>query len=101
MPNIHPFTSIVSSVVVTAILCGVPQAFAEAAPAKPKTSISLAQAERIALERVPGGTIEEAERDRHAGREVYEIDVRDSQGRDHELVIDATDGRVISDVIDD
>jgi uncharacterized membrane protein YkoI len=100
MATIHPSSIVVLAVVATAILSGVPKAFADAsAPAK-KSPITLAQAERIALERVPGGTIEEVERDRHGTRDVFEIEVRDTSGREHEIVIDAAEGRVLSDEID-
>lgn len=58
------------------------------------------EAGRIALERVPGGTIESIERDRHLGKLVYEVDVRAPDGREHDLTIDASDGRVLSEEID-
>lgn len=66
------------------------------APAKP---ITLADAERIALQHVPGGTIEDIERDQRLGKPVFEVDVRAKDGREHELVIDE-DGRVIAEEID-
>ena len=72
----------------------------EAKASAPKT-ITLEKAERIALDRVPGGTITEIEIDRHNGRKVFEVDVRASDGREHELVIDASDGRVLSEDIDE
>ena len=73
---------------------------AAAAPvAKPK--ITFEKAERIALGRVPGGVVEEIERDRHLGKDVYEVDVRAPDGREHEIVIDANDGTVLSEEIDD
>ena len=101
MLDMHPSSIIVAAVVATAILCGVPGAFTEATATAPaKSSITMAQAERIALERVPGGTIEEVERDRHGSVDVFEIEIRDKSGREHEIVIDAADGRVISDQID-
>ncbi|HET6583793.1 MAG TPA: PepSY domain-containing protein [Nannocystaceae bacterium] len=74
---------------------------AHAEAPKKETTITLEKAERIALARVPGGTITEIEIERHAGRKVYEIEVRATDGREHDLVIDASDGRVISEDIDD
>lgn len=68
--------------------------------AAPK-SITLDDAERIALGHVPGGTLESIDRDRHFGRVVYEVEVRATDGREHELVIDAADGRIVSEEIDD
>jgi uncharacterized membrane protein YkoI len=73
------------------------------AAAKPTDAkpITMQDAERIALKRVPGGTIDEIEKDRHAGRDVFEVEVRAPDGREHDLVIDALDGRVVSEEIDD
>ncbi len=73
---------------------------APVAPGKRK-SITIERAERIALERVPGGVVEEIERDRQLGKDVFEIEVRAPDGREHELVLDASDGRVLSEEIDD
>jgi uncharacterized membrane protein YkoI len=80
-----------------------PTPHATAAPTKeptPKTTLTIEQAERIALERVPGGVVESVERDRRLGREVFEVDVRAPDGREHELAIDVIDGRVLAEVID-
>jgi len=74
---------------------------AEVAKAQHERTITLAQAERIALERVPGGVVEDAERDRRQGRLVYEIDVRGPDGRGHDLVIDGIDGKVLEEETDD
>ncbi len=69
-------------------------------PADVERMISLAEAERIALERVPGGTVEDMERETRLGEPVIEVEVRGPDGREYELVIDAS-GRVISEEIDD
>jgi uncharacterized membrane protein YkoI len=71
-----------------------------AAPAIP-TKISIEKAEHIALRHVPGGVVEQIERDQHRGKPVYEVDVRAQDGREHELVIDANDGKIVSEEIDD
>lgn len=73
---------------------------ASAAPSDPKP-ISIEQAERIALARVPGGTVVEVEREHHGGRLVYDVEVRGRDGREHDLVIDGHDGRVLSEEVDD
>ena len=70
-----------------------------AAPAK-SSGISLERAARIALERVPGGVVEEIERDTEAGKDVIDVEVRAPDGREHEIVIDAKDGTVVSEEID-
>lgn len=70
-----------------------------AAPAV--TKISIEKAERIALERVPGGTIEKIEREHHLGKLVWEVDVRAADGREHEITIDAADGKIVAEEIDD
>jgi uncharacterized membrane protein YkoI len=56
--------------------------------------ITMTDAERIALEHVPG-TVESIERDRDGGAAVFEVEVRDAQGVEHEVVIDAASGRVL------
>jgi uncharacterized membrane protein YkoI len=74
---------------------------AQAAEAAKPQQITMEQAEAIALKRIPGGVIESIERDRELGKLVYEVEVRAPDGRDHDLVIDAADGRVLSEEIDD
>ena len=56
--------------------------------------ITVTDAERIALEHIPG-TVESIERDRHQGAAVFEVEVRDAQGVEHEVLIDAASGRVL------
>ncbi|UJR79930.1 PepSY domain-containing protein [Sandaracinus amylolyticus] len=63
--------------------------------------VAMEDARRIALEHVPGGNVESIEQDHEDGRVVYEVEVRDAQGREHELVIDADDGRVIRTEVED
>lgn len=62
--------------------------------------LSLAEAERIALARVPGGTVEDIERDFWRGKPVIEVEVRAKDGREHELVVDE-EGRIVAEEIDD
>lgn len=61
--------------------------------------ISFDDASRIALSLVPGGRVESIERARR--RAVIEVEVRDPQGLEHEIHIDASTGRVLSNLIDD
>lgn len=63
--------------------------------------ISMEQARRIALEHVPNSFVESIEHDWERGVEVYEVELRADNGVEHELVIDANDGHVISARIDD
>ena len=67
----------------------------------PAPRITMEQAERIALDHVPGSTVESIERDSEGGTVVYEVELRAADGVEHELVIDANDGRVISADVDD
>jgi uncharacterized membrane protein YkoI len=53
----------------------------------PTHPITLADAERIALAHIPGGTIEDIERDHRLDKPVFGFDVRAQDGREHELVI--------------
>lgn len=94
----HPIEALLFAFTLGTTPCGESSAQAEtSAPARP---ITLADAERIALAHVPGGTIEDIERDHRLGKPVFEVDVRAKDGREHELVIDE-EGRVISEEIDD
>lgn len=98
-----PIRAILHGTVLAMVVACSGSASAAAAPTKepaPKTTLTIEQAERIALERVPGGVVESVERDRRLGRDVFEIDVRAPDGREHELAIDAIDGKVLAEVID-
>lgn len=70
-----------------------------AAQAAPR--LAMEDARRIALEHVPGAQVESIEQDDEDGRVVYEVELRDPQGREHELVIDANDGTVLRTEVDD
>ena len=63
--------------------------------------IDLQAAERIALEHFPGAQVESVERDTENGVAVIEVELTTSDGVERELVLDARDGRVISDEVDD
>lgn len=66
------------------------------AAAAPKAAmITLEKAESIALAKVPGGTVEDIERERKGTRTVYEIEVRAPDNREHDFTIDASDGKII------
>jgi uncharacterized membrane protein YkoI len=67
----------------------------------PAPRISMEQARRIALEHVPSSTVESIEHDWERGVEVFEVELRTDGGVEHELVIDANDGHVISANTDD
>lgn len=69
--------------------------------AQTRTSITMEQAERIALDHVPNATVESIERDSEHGSTVYEVELRAADGTEHEIVIDANDGRVLRAEIDD
>ncbi|WP_324797649.1 PepSY domain-containing protein [Streptomyces cyaneofuscatus] len=75
------------------------------APAPAKGSgISLDQAVAAALKSVPG-TVTQAELDRddddHDGRTVWELDVRGSDKKWHDVTVDATNGKVLKSREDD
>lgn len=71
------------------------------AGAQDSPRLGMEDARRIALQHVPGGRIESIELDYERGRAIYEVEVRDTQGREHELEIDANDGTVLRAEIDD
>lgn len=64
-------------------------------------SLSLKDAEAIALRAVPGGRVLSVERDTKMGRPVFEVEVLDQEGWEIELVIDASDGKILSQRRDD
>lgn len=72
-----------------------------AQPSSPNGDIGFERAREIALRHVPGAHVESIERDFEAGQLVYEVELRTPQGVEHELWIDARDGRVLRDEIED
>ena len=65
-----------------------------------QSGITLAEAERIALAEVPNGTVKDIERERELRGDVFEVSVLDERGVEHEIVIDADNGNIISSRID-
>lgn len=65
------------------------------------TEISYDEAAQIALAEVPGGVVEEIERKVRRGKAIFEIEVRAPDGLEHELTIDAHDGEILDEEIDD
>lgn len=59
------------------------------------------QLNAAALARHPGGSIGETELDSVYGRYVYKVDLRDAQGKKWDVDIDASNGTVLSDKLDD
>lgn len=66
-----------------------------AAEAMASARVSLEQAEKIALQEVPGGRVLSIERDHEWGRPVFEVEMADADGWELELTIDATDGHIL------
>jgi uncharacterized membrane protein YkoI len=65
------------------------------------SGISLQDAEHIALQLFPNSSVESVERDVDRGVPVYEVELRDDRGVEHEVIIDAQNGRVIRTHVDD
>lgn len=63
--------------------------------------LKFADVERIALERFPGASIHQIERDTHLGQLVYEVDLRSSDGIKYDVNVDAQDGKILSVKVDD
>lgn len=64
----------------------------------------LQQIERLdaaALAKHPGGRIESGEFEEEYGRYLYQVDLRDSQGLEWDIELDAASGDVLSDHRDD
>ncbi|WP_271408078.1 PepSY domain-containing protein [Pseudomonas sp. Q1-7] len=54
-----------------------------------------------ALARHPGGTINETELEEEYGRYIYQVELRDAQGVQWDLELDATSGQILKDHQDD
>ncbi|MDE1463620.1 PepSY domain-containing protein [Spartinivicinus poritis] len=66
-------------------------------------NVTMEQAISTALQAVPGTVVEgelEAKR-RNRGKKVWEIEVRDGNGKFHEIEVDAATGELISQELDD
>lgn len=66
-----------------------------AATEPPSESLDAQGAVRVALANVSGGAVVEIERDTHKGQPIWEVLVRDLEGRGVELDIDSSTGNVI------
>lgn len=63
-------------------------------------AIGLDEAARIALRLVPG-EVEAIDLDRYRGKEVYEVEIRGTDHREHEVIVDAHSGEILHESIDD
>lgn len=57
--------------------------------------------EAAALSRHPGATLQGSELEQNNGRYVYQVELRDAQGVEHDVRLDAVTGDLISDRQDD
>lgn len=64
-------------------------------PEPPTQPLDASAAVRVALSTIPGGAVIEVERDTHKGRPVWEVLVRDPDGRGIELNIDPNTGSIL------
>lgn len=63
--------------------------------------VTLAEAEQIALSAVPGGRLQESDLEREDGFLVYDIEVMGPDGLEREFLIDAGNGKVLLQELDD
>ncbi|MCO6060355.1 PepSY domain-containing protein [Pseudomonas sp. MOB-449] len=54
-----------------------------------------------ALAKHPGGTLNETELEEEYGRYIYQVELRDAQGVQWDLELDATNGQILKDHQDD
>jgi uncharacterized membrane protein YkoI len=54
-----------------------------------------------AIAKHPGGTINETELEEEYGRYIYQVELRDAQGVQWDLKLDATNGQILKDHQDD
>ena len=59
------------------------------------TPVGLDAAERTARAAVPGTRVTEAELDHEHGRRVWEFDLTDRDGHEHDVTVDATTGKIV------
>ncbi|MVW75855.1 PepSY domain-containing protein [Pseudomonas xionganensis] len=55
----------------------------------------------VALEQHPGAVVEETELEEEYGRYIYQVEVRDAQGQQWDLELDAATGQVLKNKQDD
>ena len=97
----NTFISIIAGIVFGSVLvAAAAPRIAEAAAPEP-TKITFQRAADIAVAYVGSGTVDDIDRDRYRGRVVYEVEVMADDGREHEVVVDANDGKVLRAKIDD
>ena len=65
-----------------------------------EAKISLEEARRIALARVPG-TVIESELDKEKGKVVYEFEIRDKDNKSFDVLVDAKTGEIVGVEADD
>jgi uncharacterized membrane protein YkoI len=61
------------------------------------TIMSFEKLNAIALAKHPGATVTETELEQEYGKYIYQIDLRDSQGVEWDLELDAVSGQVLKD----
>lgn len=75
-------------------LGGVAVSAAAGPPAREAPRVTMAEARKTALERVPG-TVQKSELEREGGKLLYSFDVLDAQGRIMEIHVDAMTGAIL------
>lgn len=93
--------SLVNLIAVTVVTCGLAAGCAsdkqKEAKLKAKAKVTRAQAEKIALERVPNGTIKEANIEKEHGKVIWSFDLATPGTADiTEVAVDAITGQVVS-----
>ncbi|MFI2230544.1 PepSY domain-containing protein [Nocardia testacea] len=65
-----------------------------------KTAVDQARAEQIALATVPGGRVTSAELEHEGGRDVWEVELTDTVGAQHQVFVDPATGAILTDIDD-
>ncbi len=83
--------------VVAGLVSAVPALAQQTGVTKADPAITLEAARKVALDRVPGGKVQDEELEREKGRLVYSFEIS-TQGKSgaQEVLVDANDGRVMS-----
>lgn len=90
----------------TAAALAVTASYAQAKDLGPDVALKLRDAGTIqsfeklnaaALAKHPGATVTDTELEEHYGKYVYQVDLRDAQGVEWDVELDATNGQVLKD----
>ena len=89
--------SVLAAVVLTGLVSGCATEEQKEAKLQAQAKIGRPDAEKVALSKVPGGTVKEGELEKEKGRLIWSFDISIPDSKDiKEVQVDATTGEVVS-----